>query len=99
MHALKLCAAMAATLIASAAFGPAAAQSYDTPPPVQKKAKNIGIGPCRSFAVLGRGRAAKGTRRGPATDGFADHATPGLAIGGSMTAGTRHGRYLVTGYL
>jgi lytic murein transglycosylase len=39
MHALKLCAAMAATLIASAAFGPAAAQSYDTPPPVQKKAK------------------------------------------------------------
>ncbi len=39
MHALKLCAAMAATLIATAAMGPAAAQSFDTPPPVQKKTK------------------------------------------------------------
>ena len=39
MHALKLCAAMAAMLIAIATVGPAAAQSVDTPPPVQKKAK------------------------------------------------------------
>jgi hypothetical protein len=29
---------------------------------------------------------------GPATECFADHATPGLAIGGSMTAGTHHSR-------
>jgi lytic murein transglycosylase len=39
MHALKLCAAMAATLIAIAAVGPAAAQFIDTPAPVQKKTK------------------------------------------------------------
>ncbi len=39
MHALKLCAAMGAALIAIAAIGPAEAQFFDTPPPVQKKTK------------------------------------------------------------
>ena len=39
MHSLKLRAAMAATLIAIAAVSPAAAQFFDTPPPVQKKTK------------------------------------------------------------
>ena len=39
MHALKLCAATAATLIALAAVGPAGAQFFDPPPPVQKKTK------------------------------------------------------------
>jgi lytic murein transglycosylase len=39
MHALKLCAAMAALLIATAAVGPAGAQVTDTPPPVKKTKK------------------------------------------------------------
>jgi lytic murein transglycosylase len=45
MHALKLCAAMAAMLIATAAVGPAAAQVSDTPPPVQKKTKKAKAAP------------------------------------------------------
>ncbi len=45
MHALKLCAATAATLIAIAAVGPAAAQFFDPPPPVQKKTKKAKTAP------------------------------------------------------